>query len=50
MLCDWHSRNWPTRDQAGCEATWHVYEKHPQAWRALFGNQPPRDPDPRVGL
>jgi hypothetical protein len=46
-LCSWRSREWPTRDQAGFEATWHVYEKHREHWRALFGDRPPTDPDPR---
>jgi len=47
QVCPWESRDWLTRDQAGCEATWHVYEEHPDQWRALFGDAPPRDPDPR---
>lgn len=48
-LCYWKSQEWPTRDEAGCEASWHVYEEHPQAWRMLFGDEPPRDRDPRKG-
>ncbi len=50
QLCPWQSREWPTRDQAGCEATWHVYEDHPEVWRSMFGDNPPRDPHPRKGI
>lgn len=46
-LCPWVSRFWPSYDEAGCNATWHVFENHPDHWRALFGDRPPTDPDPR---
>lgn len=48
-LCPWFSEPWPTRDLAGCRGTWHVYEDHRSTWRALFGDAPPTDPDPRIG-
>ena len=47
-LCAWQSQLWPTRDQAGYEATWHVWEEHPAEWVQLFGGRPPADPDPRT--
>lgn len=34
-------------DIAGCLATWHVYENHPDVWRSVIGDRPPVDPDPR---
>jgi hypothetical protein len=33
---------------AGCLATWHVYEEHPDVWREVCGDRPPNDPDPRT--
>lgn len=43
-----HVETWPTRDQAGCAASWHVYENHRDAWIAVIGNdREPTDPDPR---
>ena len=30
-LCDWSER-WSNRDAAGSAATWHVFDKHPEAW------------------
>jgi hypothetical protein len=47
-LCDWKAADVPIRDIAGCLATWHFYEEHPAAWRAIAGNRPPSDPDPRT--
>jgi len=47
-ICRWTSRDWPTRHQAGCEVTWHVYEEHRDVWRNMFGDGKPRDPDPRT--
>lgn len=47
-LCYWVSREYPTRDMAGCASTWHVFEEHRDAWRALFGSMDPRDPKPPV--
>lgn len=48
-LCWWVSEDYLTHDLAGCRASWHVYEAHPEAWAALFGSRPPVDPDPRKG-
>jgi hypothetical protein len=45
--CGWSAAE-ACRDMAGCLATWHVYEKHPEIWRDLAGNRVPADPDPRV--
>jgi hypothetical protein len=46
--CGWTSRDWPTRDQAGCESSWHVYEEHRETWVLVVGtDRPPVDPDPR---
>lgn len=47
-LCDWISEDVYNRDIAGCLATWHVYEKHPDVWRQVIGDRPPVDPDPRT--
>lgn len=50
-VCGWQSREWPTQDQAGCEASWHVYEQHREEWIEIIGSdRPPVDPDPRVGV
>jgi len=46
--CRWVSREFQFRDMAGCAASWHIYEKHPETWRDLFGDRPPNDPDPRT--
>jgi hypothetical protein len=47
--CGWCSADWPTRDQAGCEASWHVYEEHRATWVSIVGSdRPPIDPDPRI--
>lgn len=24
-------------------AVWHIYEEHPEEWRAVVGDRPPRD-------
>jgi hypothetical protein len=47
-LCYWVSPKYPTQHMAGCAATWHVFEEHRDAWRALFGSMDPRDPKPPV--
>jgi hypothetical protein len=47
-LCPWASPPYPTRDLAGCAATWHVFEGHRETWRSMFGGLSPRDPDPRL--
>lgn len=44
--CGWETSE-PIRDIAGCLATWHVYEQHPDVWKDVAGDRPPRDPDPR---
>lgn len=46
-VCGWRSVPWPTHDEAGRNATWHVFENHPDHWCALFGDNTPRDADPR---
>ena len=46
-VCDWTSPEYPTHHDAGCAGTWHVYEEHRDAWRLMFGDSLPRDPDPR---
>jgi hypothetical protein len=46
-FCDWETGE-PERSVAGCLATWHVYEKHPDIWRQVAGDRPPLDPDPRI--
>lgn len=43
----WRSGKQPTRDIAGCLATWHVYEAHPEEWKRIAGDRHPVDPDPR---
>jgi hypothetical protein len=49
--CGWVSHNWPSLHIAGCEASWHVYEEHREAWIKIIGSdRPPRDPDPRPVL
>ena len=45
-FCDWETGE-PQRHVAGCMATWHVYEQHPDIWRQVAGDRPPADPDPR---
>ncbi len=47
-VCEWTSGDYSTSDMAGCAATWHVYEAHRAEWLNLFGDNPPRDPDPRL--
>ena len=47
--CGWETSE-PTRDIAGCLASWHIFETHPDVWARLFGPEPPRDPDPRDSL
>lgn len=50
-LCGWISADWPLTDMARCEASWHVYETHPEQWRQAVGSDRlPVDPDPRKGL
>lgn len=44
--CVWMSAE-TREDIAGCLATWHVYENHPDVWRSVIGDRPPVDPDPR---
>jgi hypothetical protein len=44
--CGWRTEE-PVRTIAGCLATWHVYEAHPDVWKNVAGNRPPLDPDPR---
>lgn len=44
--CPWRTAD-PDRFVSGCLASWHVYEAHPDIWRAVFGDRPPLDPDPR---
>lgn len=43
-----HREVWGTRDDAGCAATWHVYEEHRDVWIEMFGDRPPNDRDPRL--
>jgi hypothetical protein len=45
--CDWQTLE-PEPAVSGGLATWHVYEQHPEAWRRIVGDRPPRDPDPRI--
>jgi hypothetical protein len=45
--CNWETDE-PSRHISGCLATWHVYEEHPDAWKSLFGDRPPIDPDVRI--
>jgi hypothetical protein len=45
--CGWTTSE-PFHDIAGCFATWHVYEEHPDVWRTQFGSRLPEDPDPRI--
>lgn len=45
--CGWKT-DVESRHISGCLATWHVFETHPKVWRQLFGDMPPRDPDPRT--
>lgn len=42
------SECWSSRHAAGCAMTWHVYEMHPQVWKNVIGDQPPRDPRPET--
>jgi hypothetical protein len=44
--CGWTAEA-PIKDIAGCAATWHVFERHPEVWESMFGCSPPVDPDPR---
>ena len=44
--CEWQTME-PEYRVSGCLATWHVYENHPDVWRRIMGDRPPRDPDPR---
>jgi hypothetical protein len=44
--CGWQTAE-PVPHIAGCLATWHVYEKHRDAWIRLMGDREPVDPDPR---
>lgn len=46
-VCGWKTQE-PVRHIAGCLATWHVYETHPEAWASVAGDRQPRDPDPRI--
>lgn len=46
-LCGWASPACFTREEAGCRATWHVYEEHRAKWEQMFGTRPPTDPDYR---
>jgi hypothetical protein len=45
--CDWATAE-PELAVSQCLATWHVYEEHPEIWQRIFGDRPPRDPDPRI--
>lgn len=45
--CGW-TNDHPLEAVSGSMATWHVYEKHHDVWRNIFGNRPPVDPDPRT--
>jgi hypothetical protein len=45
--CGWKTGE-PVQDIAGCLASWHVYEEHPEEWLRVFGIRPPLDPDPRI--
>lgn len=45
-FCGWETAE-PERTVTGFLASWHVYEKHPELWRAVIGDRPPLDPDPR---
>lgn len=45
--CDWDTDE-PIHHVAGCLASWHVYETHPDVWREKVGDRPPVDPDPRT--
>lgn len=44
--CGWVATEQPPFDMA--EATWHIYEKHPEVWLLVFGDRPPHDPDIRT--
>jgi hypothetical protein len=45
--CDWATAE-PEQHVSGPLAAWHVYEDHPDVWRRVIGDRPPRDPDPRI--
>lgn len=38
-LCDWYTQE-PREPVAQAQSTWHVYRKHPEAWRQIIGNRP----------
>jgi hypothetical protein len=44
--CGWQTLN-PEQPVSEGLAVWHVYEDHPDVWRQIAGDRPPRDPDPR---
>lgn len=45
--CSWNTAE-PDQLITGCLAAWHVYENHPDVWRAVIGDRLPLDPDPRI--
>ncbi|HEV2175235.1 MAG TPA: hypothetical protein VGR71_16800 [Nitrospira sp.] len=45
--CSWTAED-PIQDLAGCLATWHIFEEHPDVWTEIFGSGRPLDPDPRT--
>lgn len=34
---------WPSRQQAQAAAVWHVYDHHPDQWKAVIGDRAPQD-------
>lgn len=37
---------YPSGLEAQRGAVWHVYDDHPEEWRRVVGDRPPRDPRP----